>query len=151
MIKSFDLFNKMWTGYTVSPLARNSTHVHAKSLQSCLALCDPMDFISSSSSVHAILQARILEWVAISSSGDLPNPRIELKCLYVSCTGRQVIYTSTTGKPNKQYRACQNSFILLIMIMEIIKIMICILIILGSGLIVMWRVLQSLAHIGHAA
>ena len=38
--------------------------VHAKSR---LTLCDPMDYIPSGSSVHGILQARMLEWVAISS------------------------------------------------------------------------------------
>ena len=36
--------------------------------QSCLTLCDPMDCSPSGSSVHGIFQARILEWVAISSS-----------------------------------------------------------------------------------
>ena len=35
--------------------------------QSCLTLCDPMDCSPPGSSVHGILQARILEWVAISS------------------------------------------------------------------------------------
>ena len=42
--------------------------VHTKSLQSCPTLCDPIDCSSPGSSVHGILQARILEWVAISSS-----------------------------------------------------------------------------------
>ena len=37
--------------------------MRAKSLQSCLTLCDPMDCNPSSSSVHGILQARILECV----------------------------------------------------------------------------------------
>ena len=36
--------------------------------QSCPILCDPMDYSLPSYSVHGILQARILEWVAISSS-----------------------------------------------------------------------------------
>ena len=40
----------------------------AKSLQSCLTLCDPIDGSSLGSSVPGILQARILEWVAISFS-----------------------------------------------------------------------------------
>ena len=40
-----------------------------------LTLCNPMDLPGSS--VHGILQARILEWVAFPSSGDLPNPGIE--------------------------------------------------------------------------
>ena len=40
----------------------------AKSLQSCLTLCNPMDYSPPGSSIHGILQARILEWVAISFS-----------------------------------------------------------------------------------
>ena len=40
----------------------------AKSLQSCLTLCDPIDGSPLGSSVSGILQARILEWVAISFS-----------------------------------------------------------------------------------
>ena len=42
--------------------------VCAKSLQSCPTLCDPMDCSSLGLTVHGILQARILEWVAIASS-----------------------------------------------------------------------------------
>jgi len=40
----------------------------AKSLQSCPTLCDQVDGSPPGSSVHGILQARTLEWVAISSS-----------------------------------------------------------------------------------
>ena len=40
----------------------------AKSLQSCLTLCDPIDGSPPGSSIPGILQARILEWVAISFS-----------------------------------------------------------------------------------
>ena len=40
----------------------------AKSLQSCLTLCDPIDGSPLGSSVPGILQARILEWVAIAFS-----------------------------------------------------------------------------------
>ena len=40
----------------------------AKSLQSCLTLCDPIDGSPPGSPVPGILQARILEWVAISFS-----------------------------------------------------------------------------------
>ena len=36
-----------------------------------------MDYSPPGSSVHGILQARILEWVAMLSSGDLPDPWIE--------------------------------------------------------------------------
>ena len=51
--------------------------MHAESLQSCSALCNPMDSSPSGSSVHRISQARTLEWVAISFSRDLPDPGIE--------------------------------------------------------------------------
>ena len=43
----------------------------------CLALCDLKDSSPSGSSIHGLSQARILEWYAISSSGDLPNPGFE--------------------------------------------------------------------------
>ena len=45
--------------------------------QSCPTLCKPMGYSTPCSSVHGFSQARILEWVAISSSRDLPNPGIE--------------------------------------------------------------------------
>ena len=43
--------------------------LHAKSLQSSLTLFDPLDCSPPGSSVHGILQAKILQWVAIYSSG----------------------------------------------------------------------------------
>jgi hypothetical protein len=54
-----------------------SVCVHAKLLQSCPTLCYPMDCSMLGSSVYGILQARILEWVAISFSGVLPSPERE--------------------------------------------------------------------------
>ena len=42
--------------------------MHAKSSRSCLTLCDPTDYSLPGSSVHEILQARILEWVAVTFS-----------------------------------------------------------------------------------
>ena len=47
--------------------------------QSSPTLCDPLDCSLPGSSVHGILQARELEWVAISFFWDLPNPGIEPK------------------------------------------------------------------------
>ena len=53
--------------------------MHAKSIQSCPTLCDPMDSSPPGSSVHRILQARILEWVAISfSKGSVTEEKIEV-------------------------------------------------------------------------
>ena len=42
-----------------------------------LTLYDPMDYSPTGSSVHGILQARILEWILFTSVGDLPNTGIE--------------------------------------------------------------------------
>ena len=47
-----------------------------KVAQLCVTLCDPMDY-----TVHGILQARILEWLAFPSPRDLPNPVIEPRSL----------------------------------------------------------------------
>ena len=43
-----------------------------KVTQSCSPLCNPMDY-----TVHCILQARMLDWVALPFSGDIPNPGTE--------------------------------------------------------------------------
>ena len=45
--------------------------------QSCPTLCDRMDCSLPGFSVHGIFQARVLEWVAISFSRDLPDPGIK--------------------------------------------------------------------------
>ena len=45
--------------------------------QSCLTLFDPWTVAPPGPSVHGILQARILEWVAMPSSRDLPHPGME--------------------------------------------------------------------------
>ena len=46
-------------------------------IQLCLTLCEPTDFSPPGSSVQGIPQARILEWVAIPSPGDLPGMGIQ--------------------------------------------------------------------------
>ena len=55
-----------------SPVYLKLLKIKRKLAQSCPTLCDPMDY-----NVHGILQARILEWVAVPFSRDLPNPGIE--------------------------------------------------------------------------
>ena len=54
--------------HKVMPLLFNMLSAAAKSLQSCLTLCDPIDSSPSGSLVPGILEARTLEWVAISFS-----------------------------------------------------------------------------------
>ena len=57
--------------------------------KSCLTLCDPRVCSLPGSSVHRILQARILGWVAISSSRGSSWPR---DWTHISCIGKWVIY-----------------------------------------------------------
>ena len=57
--------------------------------QSCPALCNPMDCNLPGSSVHGILQARILEWGAMPSFRGSLGPRNQA-CF--SCTGRRALY-----------------------------------------------------------
>ena len=56
----------------------NALTMCAKLLQSCLTLCNPMDYNLPGSSVHGILQARILEWIAVPSSRGSYQPGMEL-------------------------------------------------------------------------
>ena len=56
---------------------QESQEVRMSVAQLCSTLCDPMDCSPQGSPVHGISQVRILEWVAIPFSGDLPNPGIE--------------------------------------------------------------------------
>ena len=58
--------------------------------QSPLTLCNPMDYSLPGSSVHGILQARILEWVAISFSRGLSQPRDWTPCLLCLLHCRQI-------------------------------------------------------------
>ena len=64
----------------------------AKLIQSCLILCEPMDYSLPGSSVYGILRARILEWVAISYYRGSSQPRNRTCISYVSCIVSQVLY-----------------------------------------------------------
>ena len=58
--------------------------------QSCPTLCDPMDYSPPGSSIHWILQARTLEWVAISFSRVSSQPRDQNQVSCLHC--RQILY-----------------------------------------------------------
>ena len=75
-------------------LRERTTHVHAKLIHSHPTLCNPSDCSLPGSFLHGIIQARILEWVAISSSRGSSWPR-DRTC--VSCTDRWMLYHWTTG------------------------------------------------------
>ena len=75
---------------------RAHTHVHARSVtQLCLTVCNRLDGSLPGSSIHQILQARILEWVAVSfSRSSWPRDWTHVFC--ISSTGRQILHHCTT-------------------------------------------------------
>ena len=58
-----------------------------KVAQSCLTLLDPMNY-----TFHGILQARILEWIAVPFSRGSSPPKDGIYVSYVSCIGRHILY-----------------------------------------------------------
>ena len=71
----------------------------AKSRLSCPTLCDPMDCSLPCSSVHGILQARILERVAMPSSERPPRPRDQTCASCSSCIADRLFTAEPLGKP----------------------------------------------------
>ena len=67
--------------------------------KSCPTLCDPIDCSPPGSSVHEISHARILEWLAISYSGGLPDPGIETMSLASPSLAGRFFTTVPRGKP----------------------------------------------------
>ena len=63
--------------------------------QSCLTLCNPMDCSPPGSSVHEILQGRILEGIAMPSSRGSSQPRDQIHISYISCICRRIFFTTS--------------------------------------------------------
>ena len=79
--------------------------------QSCLTLCNAMDCSLLSSSVHEILQARIVEKVAISTSRGSSQTRDQTHISYVSCIGMQILYHCITWE-SLIWRVNQHDFVI---------------------------------------
>ena len=81
------------------PLGCCSVCAHAMSLQLCSTLCDPMDCSLPGSPVHGILQARILEWVAVpySRGSSQPRDRTHISCGF--CSAGEFFTAQPLGKP----------------------------------------------------
>ena len=78
-------------------------HVHACTLSHfklCLTLCDPMDYSPPGSSVHGILQARILEWLAMPSSRGSSRPRDRTHVSCISWTADEFFTVEPPKKPH---------------------------------------------------
>ena len=76
-------------------------HVCIKSFWLCRTLCDPVDYSLPGPSVHGILQARMLEWLAISFSRGSSWPRDRTRFSYASWVGRWVFTTLPPGRPSE--------------------------------------------------
>ena len=71
-------------------------HMYA---QWCPTICDPMDSSPPDTSVHGILQARMLEWIAIFySKGGLPDSGIKPESLVSLALGDRFFTTAPPGK-----------------------------------------------------
>ena len=84
------------------PLQISTVRARAKSLQVCPAFCDPMDYSPLGSSVHGIIQARILEWIAMPSSRGSSWPRDRTCISHVSCIDRWVGFFTTSATREAQ-------------------------------------------------
>ena len=91
--------------------SNSSTHPAAcvcSVIQSSLTLCNPIDFSPPGTSVHGILQERILEWVAISFSRGSSRPRDQT---HISCTGRQILYHWATWEaPHSMHTPSKSAY-----------------------------------------
>ena len=90
----------LWLMPILGPLIMSSpipTSIQPSSVsQLCPALCDPMDHSLPGSSVLEILQARVLEWVAISSSGRSSWPTDQTCVSCVLCIGSFILHCWAT-------------------------------------------------------
>ena len=73
--------------------------MHAMSLQSCPTLCDSMDCCLPGFAVHGILQAGMLEWVAVPFSRVPSQPREGMPVSYGSCIAGRFFTTEPLRKP----------------------------------------------------
>ena len=98
----FKMIRKLPSCETVFWIARWETKIMLSLLtvkvlvtQSCPTLCDPMDCSPPGSSLHGIVQARVLEWIAISfyRGSSLPRDRTQ-----VSCIARRLFAVWATGE-----------------------------------------------------
>ena len=88
------LINRCSTSLVTSKIQIKTKYFYTaiQSLQLYPTLCHPMDYSPLDSSVHGILQARILEWVSMPSSRGSSCPGDQTCISYVSYSGSQIPY-----------------------------------------------------------
>ena len=107
-IESASLMSSALAGRFFTTSATSEAHLPVSCVcaQSCPTLCNPLDCRPLGSPVRGILQARILEWVAISSSRQSSRPRDQI---HISCTGRWILYHWTTLETMEQNKKKWNN------------------------------------------
>ena len=104
--------HRVYLGSCSKPAASAPTRIHLSCVcvcvcvcvQSCLTLCDLTDYSLPVSSVHGILQASTLEWIATPSSRGSSPPR-DGTC--VSCIAGRFFTTEPPGKPPSIIPICK--------------------------------------------
>ena len=99
--KIYVVYMKVQVGVQGVGKGQVNTHSHPHILVCSVAqlrptLCEPMDCNPPGSSVLGIFKARILEWVAISSSRGSSQPRYWTHVSCISCIGRWILYHQAT-------------------------------------------------------
>ena len=92
-------FLKLWKLRRERMINYRCMHVRAQLLQSCSTLCNPVDCSQPGPSVQGVLQARILEWVAMSSSRGSSRPKDRTCMPCVSCIAGGFLPLSPWGNP----------------------------------------------------
>ena len=93
-----------WLDYCANGFLANwFACVSAKSLQSCPTLCNPVGYRPPDSSVHGILQEKILEWVAVFFSRESSWPRGWTCVSCVSCLADRFFTTAPSGEPSSTH------------------------------------------------
>ena len=99
-----------FSSWFLSPVLTCVNLISAKSLQLYLTFCHSMGYSPPGSSVHRILQVRILEWIAISSSGESLQPREQTHISMSPALADGFFTTSATWQadsyPNPAWRDC---------------------------------------------
>ena len=90
-----------------APKAQHCEHLQCLVAQLCPTLCDPMDCSPTGSSVHGILQARILGWVAMPFSRGSSQPRDRTQVSHT--TGR--FFTIWATREARQHLGLGNSYV----------------------------------------
>ena len=100
MIKKTNLNPRLtdWKGRTLNPRLASDIACFALCCAESLSLCDPTDCSPPGSSIPGILQARILEWVAASSSRGFSRPRDQT---HVSWTAGGLFTVWTTRETHR--------------------------------------------------